>query len=119
MASFPADPGTNTAFVLQELIACWNQAYEALGRGELDTIGELLDHTDALLLRLPDHTHDGPPERDLRDRAVAARGRLEHGMKAGLEGLEAELARTRQGAKTLSGYRVASGATSHHVHRSI
>lgn len=113
MASSPADSGggatANTAFLLQELIACWDQAYEALCRGELDPIAALLDHTDDLLARLPDHRGDGPAETALRERAAAARGRLEHGMQAGLDGLRDELARARQGAKTLGGYRAATG----------
>ncbi|MBL8726008.1 MAG: hypothetical protein JNK49_18325 [Planctomycetes bacterium] len=117
MASFPTEPASRTSFALAELIACWNQGYEALARGDLDAIGDLLDHTDDLLRDLPEATQDGPAERELREQASLARGRLEHGMRAGLDGLAEELGRVRQGARTLRGYRPADGVSPEHVHR--
>lgn len=108
MASFQADrqvADSPTAFNLRELIACWDQGYEALARGDLDRVEDLLGIADDHLRSLPDHGGDGPVETGLRAEAVAARGRLEHGMRAGLAGLQTELERTRQGARMLHGYR--------------
>lgn len=111
MASSPAEPkGTvapdsPVAFALQEVTACWDQAYEALARGDLERTAALMDIADDHLRRVGDPTADGPGEARLRSEAVAARGRLEHGMRGGLDGLREELARVRQGARTLQGYK--------------
>lgn len=117
MASSPAEPTSAVAFALQELAACWNQAYEALTRGDVDGVA-------ALLAIAGDHVHaagaganDTPAEASLRREARAAFGRLQGGMKAGLDGLQAEMARSRQGAKALRGYGDAAGAASHRLTR--
>ncbi len=124
MASSPADPArtptaTPAGFALQELIACWDQGYEALARGDLDRVQALLDLADDHLRSLPDHTADGPTETQLRTEAVAARGRLEHGMRAGIDGLAQELGRVRQGAKVLQGYGAVSRDLSSRLEKSI
>jgi len=106
MASSRADATTAlpVAFALQELIACWDQAYEALVRGDLDRVQSLLDVAGDHVARAGDGRTDSPGEARLRNDAASARGRLEHGMKAGLTGLQDELARTRRGARALRGY---------------
>ncbi len=105
MASSPRDAtAAPVAFALQELIACWDQGYEALTRGDLDRVQALLDVADDHVARAGDGRSDSPAEAKLRNDAASARGRLEHGMKAGLVGLQDELARTRRGAKALRGY---------------
>lgn len=122
MASFPADrqvADSPTAFALRELIACWDQGYEALARGDLDRVEDLLGIADDHLRSLPDHAGDGPIETGLRAEAVAARGRLEHGMRAGLDGLRAELDRTRQGARVLHGYRGAGNGLGSRFEKSV
>ena len=110
MASSPAERGTvavdsAVAFALQEVTACWDQGYEALARGDLERVAALLDVADGYLGKVGDPGRDGVEEARLRAEAVAARGRLEHGMRGGLEGLRDEIARVRQGARTLQGYR--------------
>lgn len=109
MASSPADRDTATtpsprAFALQEAIACWDQGYEALARGDLDGVNALLDIAGESVAAVADPTLDTPEEARLRDVARSSRGRLEHGMRAGLEALQAELAQTRRGTKALRGY---------------
>ena len=111
MASSPASPGQGSAadspvaFALQEVTACWDQGYEALARGDLERVAVLMDIADDHLLRAGEVATDGPAEAKLRTEAVAARGRLEHGMRGGLDGLRDELARVRQGVRTLQGYK--------------
>ena len=50
MGSSPTDPTTASpspvAFALQELIACWDQGYEALAQGDLDRVAALLEVAD-------------------------------------------------------------------------
>lgn len=117
MASSPSEPGTPAAFALQELAACWNQACEALTRGDLDRAGALLDVAGEHLAAAGDGGADSPDEAALRRQAHGAFGRLQHGMKAGLDGLQTEIVRARQGAKALRGYGVAAGAPAHRVTR--
>lgn len=102
MSSSPAP--TAVAFALQELIACWNQGYEALVRGDLDRVQALVDIADDHVPTAGDGTADSAAEAALRQEAILARGRLEHGMKAGLAGLQDELARVRRGGQVLRGY---------------
>ncbi len=108
MASSPADPVTAvlspTAFALQEIIACWDQGYEALARGDLERLSALMDVAGDHLGTVGDGSCDSELEARLRNEAVSARGRLEHGMRAGLAGLGEEIARTRRGSKMLRGY---------------
>ncbi|MBL8752612.1 MAG: hypothetical protein JNK15_04870 [Planctomycetes bacterium] len=106
MASSPAEATTPSAraFALQELIACWNQGYEALLRGDLDGARSLLDIADDHVAAAGDGRSDTAAEAALRIAAASARGRLEHAMKAGLDGLQQELARARHGGKALRGY---------------
>ena len=109
MASSPADRTAITtpsprAFALQEAIACWDQSYEALTRGDLDGVTDLLAIADSHVANVGDAAKDSADEARLRDLARSSRGRLEHGMKAGLFALESELARARHGAKALRGY---------------
>ena len=107
MASSPARPdaASPAAFALQEVTACWDQGYEALVRGDLERVAALMDIADDWLRQVGDPTADDAQLAKLRSDAVAARGRLEHGMRGGLDGLRDELARVRQGARTLQGYK--------------
>lgn len=104
MASFPASP-ESAAYRLGELTACWDQAYEALTQGDLERVASLLDIAEEHLAGLPHASDDDSGAAAARQQAVAARGRLEHGMRVGLEGLGHELGRVRQGSKMLQGYR--------------
>jgi len=92
---------STTGFLLQELAACWDQAYEALGQGDLDRVGALVEIADQHLRQL--RAGDDLPAALLQE-ATAARGRLEHGMRSGLEALQAEMSRARKGEKALRGY---------------
>jgi hypothetical protein len=115
MGSSPTEPVTASpsprAFALQELIACWDQGYEALAQGDLDRVAALLEVADDHLAGAMTGGTDSEVEARLRIEAMSAKGRLEHGMRSGLAGLQEELARSRQGAKVLRGYQVAHGAT--------
>lgn len=107
-ANRPAESPTNregTAYLLGELAACWDQAYEALTQADLERVASLLDVTEEHLTGLPPAGNDDPNLTSLRQEAMAARGRLEHGMRTGLDGLGQELKRVRQGSKVLQGYR--------------
>ena len=111
MASSPADPTANPkAFALRELAACWNQAYEAMAQGDLDRVSSLLDITADHLTVAGNGEGDDADEAQLRNDALTAKGRLEHGMHAGLQGMREELARARVGGRALRGY---SQATPH------
>jgi hypothetical protein len=118
----PTPPTTTpspVAFALQELIACWDQGYEALARGDLDRVTSLLDIADDHLANIGRPADDTPELAHLRNAAVSAKGRLEHGMRGGLAGLQEEMARTRQGAKVLKGYGQARATLGTTIHRSI
>lgn len=105
MASSPAETtATPKAFALQELTACWNQAYEALVRGDLDRVTALLDVADDHVAASGDGRPDTVDEQQLRATAMGAKGRLEHAMRAGLQGMREEMARARVGGKALRGY---------------
>ncbi|MBP8300225.1 MAG: hypothetical protein KA020_07690 [Planctomycetes bacterium] len=104
MASSPASPEA-AAYRLGELTACWDQAYEALTQGDLERVTSLLDIAEEHLAGLPHASNDDPTMASQRQQAMAARGRLEHAMRVGLEGLGHELSRVRQGSKMLQGYR--------------
>jgi hypothetical protein len=117
MASSPAE--SERAFALQELIACWNQGYEALARGELEHVQALLDVADDHVIAAGDGSGDSAAVAELRALAQSARGRLEHGMKAGLQGLQDELARARVGGKALRGYGNASRGIDERVARDV
>jgi len=112
MASSPTDGAPTpspVAFALQELIACWDQGSEALAQGDLDRVAALLDTAADHLDGASNGQADTPREASLRQEALSARGRLEHGMRSGLTGLQEEMARTRQGAKALRGYQQVHG----------
>jgi hypothetical protein len=108
MASSRPEPATAIAFALQELEACWTQAYEALARGDLDGVGTLLDEADRQVAVAGGGGGVGRMDDDataaLRGAAQAAYGRLQHAMRAGMDGLREEIGRTRRGAKVLRGY---------------
>ncbi len=123
MASSPADPGERiaaagtVAFALRELAACWDQAYDALCRGDLERVGALLDVAHEHVVTAGDGTHDGAGEARSRRDALAARGRLEHGMRAGITAVADELARCRAGGKVLRGYASPGHGVGDHVTR--
>ena len=97
-------PPTPRAFALQELTACWNQGYEALVRGDVERVGALLDIAQDHVAATGDASDDSTVEAALRRDATASHLRLQHAIKAGLTGLQDELARTRVGGKALRGY---------------
>lgn len=114
-AGDPPEPSA-VAFALQELTACWSQAYEAMARGDLHAVAALLDQADAQLAAAGDASADSAAEAGARSRAASAHGRLQHAMRAGLDGLREEIGRSRQGQKALRGYgqhglRVGDGVT--------
>ena len=120
--SSPADRHTTAspvAFALQELIACWDQAYAALVQGDLDQVAALLDVADERLAAAGSGRTDSPDEAHLRATALGSRGRLEHGMSSGLAGLAEELARVRHGQKTLRGYGRTDVGVGDHVARTV
>jgi len=124
MASSPADRDpiatpSPRAFALQEATACWDQGYEALTRGDLDGVADLLAIADSHLATVGDAATDSADEARLRNLARSSRGRLEHGMKAGLDALTNELARARTGAKALRGYGDSSLRLGGNVERSV
>ncbi|MCR9245001.1 MAG: hypothetical protein NXI31_08205 [bacterium] len=103
MASSPTE--SPTTFALQELIACWDQGYEALARGDLERVTALLTIADGQLRGLAAQDDDTPSESELRERAMTSRGRLEHGVRAGLQSVGQELGKVRQGSRALDGYK--------------
>lgn len=115
MASSPSEPLTPVAFALQEAATCWDQAYEALARGDIERADALLDIAGEHVAAAGDGTDDTPAEASVRQQAQGAFGRLQHGIRAGLEGLQAELARSRVGQKALRGYGDAAGALTQRV----
>lgn len=123
MASSRAEPHgatpSSATFALQEVVACWNQGYEALAQGDLERVSALLEIAEEHLANAGPGEADTAEEASLRDQARAARGRLEHGMKAGLDGIRAELAQTRRGAKALRGYGDASRRLGGNVEKSV
>ncbi|MFM1870956.1 MAG: hypothetical protein RL398_378 [Planctomycetota bacterium] len=88
-------------FALRELIVCWDQGYEALARGDLDRVDALMAIAEE---RLEAARRGGDLPGDLLLEAASARARLEHGMRAGLDGLRDELSRARHGERALRGY---------------
>lgn len=122
MASSPADrpaeatPSPRT-FALREAIACWNQGYEALVRGDLDGVTALLDIADDHLSAIGDSTQDTPAEARLRDEARSARGRLEHAVRAGLAAVDTERAQARLGERALKGYGDPTARLGNHLQR--
>lgn len=131
MASFPTEPNIGsakestagsttpsaTAHILQELTACWDQGYDALTRGDLERVAGLLAIVDQHLDGLQPPEADDDDERKLRQAAVAARGRLEHGIHAGLDGVRSELHGARKGRRALAGYRTPAGGVGDRVQR--
>lgn len=91
-------------FALQELIACWDQGYEALARGDLERVHALLEIADDHVVTASSDVADSPAAAQLRMAAATSRGRLEHGMRKGKQSVQDELAQTRVGAKALRGY---------------
>ncbi|MFO1076855.1 MAG: hypothetical protein U1E73_03915 [Planctomycetota bacterium] len=118
MASSPAEPSP-TASALQELTACWDQGYEALAQGDLERVTALLDIADSQLRGLAGAAGDTPEEAQLRRLALDARGRLEHGMRSGLEAVHAELGKVRRGSRVLSGYRPVGAGVGDRVSREV
>ena len=105
MASSPTDSAPSPRrFALQELATCWNQAYEALAQGDLDRVAAMLDVAQEHVATAGVGGPDDATDSQLRSDALSAKGRLEHAMKAGLQAMREELARTRVGGKALRGY---------------
>ena len=80
MASSPADrerTASPRAFAIQELIACWDQGYEALTRGDLARVSSLLEFADELLETAADPRRDTPEESELRQRALVVPDKAE------------------------------------------
>lgn len=111
MASSPADPASRATlgtvgpveFALQECTICWEQACDALTNGDFERVTGLLDVADDHLQTIHDSGTQVVDAR-LYAAATAARSRLEHAMRSGLDGLHEALSRARQGGKVLQGY---------------
>ncbi|MGC6486459.1 MAG: hypothetical protein ACON4Z_02355 [Planctomycetota bacterium] len=112
MASSPrretpaADVATQSdvAFALQELNACWSQAYADMTRGQLDSVGGLLDQAEQHLTTAGDGRGDSAAEARLRRQAARAHARLQHAMQTGLDGIREELGKQRKAKRALRGY---------------
>lgn len=106
-------------FALQEVAACWNQAHEAMSRGDLQSVTALLDQADQLLPSVGDGNDDSPEEARWRQRAATTYGLLQHAMQAGLDGIRTELGHARRGAKALQGYVKAAGSRDSNMLKSV
>lgn len=95
---------TDVAFALQELNACWSQAYDAMTRGELKAVAGLLTAADAYLDAAGEGLDDNPAEQALRRHAASTFGLLQHALEVGITGVRDELGRHRRGRKALRGY---------------
>jgi hypothetical protein len=96
---------SKTGFALQELAACWDQGFEALSRSDLEGVAALMEIAEGHLRDLPPANADSIVEQRLRNAAMAARGRLAHGLQSGLSAVRDELGKVRQGARALHGYK--------------
>jgi hypothetical protein len=110
---------SSVGFALQELIACWAQAHEAIGRGDLQSIASLLDQADVQLAEAGNGDNDTPDEAKLRSRAATAYGLLQHAMKAGLKGINKELGQANRGMRALRGYVKAAGRATGNLLKSV
>ena len=72
---------TDVAFALQELNACWSQAYDAMTRGELKAVAGLLTAADAYLDAAGEGLDDNPAEQALRRHAASTFGLLQHAQR--------------------------------------
>jgi hypothetical protein len=104
MARSPASAADAKA-LLRAAAARWDQAYEALQRGDDGRIGVLLGEVDGLLPGLPPPVDDDAEAAVLRRTAAEAHGRLLAGIVGTVGELRAELGRARQGRRVLAGYR--------------
>jgi len=102
---------SSVGFALQELIACWSQAHEAMTRGDLQSVTALLNQADEHLRAAGDGSSDTAAEATQRQRATTAYNLLQHAMETGLTGLRKEIGQTRRGKKALNGYSKAAGNT--------
>ena len=100
---------SSVGFALEEMIACWSQAHEAMHRGDLQSVESLITQADLQLPIAGDGQSDTPSEARLRQRAASAYGVLRHAMEAGLTGIRKELSQARRGQKALRGYVDAAG----------
>tara|TARA_R110002072_G_scaffold174303_4_gene329479 strand:+ start:93032 stop:93421 length:390 start_codon:yes stop_codon:yes gene_type:complete len=100
---------SSVGFALQELIACWTQAHEAMARGDLQSVTTLLDQADAQMAAAGNGNNDTPGEATLRKRAVTSYGLLQHAMKSGLNALNKEIKHANHGKRALRGYVKAAG----------
>lgn len=110
---------SDVAFALHELIACWNQAHEAMARDDLDQVTGLLEQAESHARAAGDGADDTPDERKLRQQAATTFGLLQHAMKAGLEGIRKELGQQRRGKKALRGYDRTESDAGSRVTRSV
>ncbi len=111
MASSPASPIAGVTetpdgveFALQECTVCWDQACDALVNGDFDRVTALLDIAESHLATIRDLSRQASVDAKLYASATAARSRLEHAMRDGLEGLHDAIVKARQGSKVLHGY---------------
>ena len=125
MASSPTDSAaqrgtlTPVGFALQELIACWDQSYEALARGDLVQVEALLGVAQEHMAAAGNGSADSSDEARLRSDAATANGRLQHGLRVGMTSVQDELGRTRQGSKALRGYGTAAPGISSSLQKSV
>ena len=95
---------SDVAFALQELNACWSQAYADMTSGQLDSVAGLLDQAEQHLAAAGDGRCDSPIEAKLRRQAASSHALLQHAMQVGLDGIRDELGKHRRGKRALRGY---------------
>ena len=110
---------SSVGFALQELIACWTQAHDAMSSGDLHSITSLLDQADLQLAAAGNGDADTPSEAALREQAVKAYGLLQHAMKSGLDGIQKEIGQTHRGKRALRGYVKAAGQATGKLLKSV
>ncbi len=98
MASSP------TESALQHIVDCYGRALDAVGRGDLERVQQLLDEAQGRLSGLHEPAQDSPEENTLRKRGVESHGRLVAAMNKSRTELLLQLQKVRQGKKLLSSY---------------
>lgn len=100
MPSRPSDAPTGSTDALRQVTQLYDQAYEALARGDLDRVTALLLQSETMLQEAQQATIDPVTHA----RAIEAHGRLHAAMQRLHGEMGGELAQVRQGQRALRGY---------------
>jgi len=114
-----AAASSDVAFALQELNACWSQAYADMTRGQLDSVAALLDQAQPYLAAAGDGRGDSDAEAKLRKQAASSHALLQHAIQAGMDGIREELGKHRRGKRALRGYDRAESDAGSRILRSV